>query len=167
MSEPLRYLGQAVFYIAAAIFTGFLATHPIYVQVPADQAQIKLSFSHGGARKEPCRALTPEEIAKLPREQKRPNTCSRERIPVRAEITVDGQVLYDATLPPTGLSRDGPSNAYEKFLIRAGSHRIVARLRDTKRTDGFDYESAVTIDLKPLQNLAIDFHPEVGGFVFR
>jgi hypothetical protein len=167
MGELLRYAGQALFYAAAAALSGYLATHPVYEQIPDDHAQIKLSFSHGGERKEACRTLTPQEIAKLPRGEKRPNDCSGERVALRAQVVIDDALLYDAMLEPTGFSRDGPSHAYEKFIIPAGRHEIMVRLRDTRRNEGFDYEQFVTEELKPMQNLAIDFRPEAGGFNFR
>jgi hypothetical protein len=167
MRDMFRLAGQTLFYAAAALLTGYLATHPAYQQIPSGHAQIKLSFSHGGERREPCRTLTSEEIARLPRSAKRPNDCSRERVPLRAQMEVDDQLVYDALLEPSGLSRDGPSRVYEKFIIRSGRHKIVVRLRDTARSDGFDYERIVTEELKPMRNLAIDFRPEAGGFIFR
>ena len=44
---------------------------------------------------------------------------------------------------------------------------IEAKLRDSKRSGGFDYETRVEAELKPWQNLAIDFNAEKGGFLFR
>jgi hypothetical protein len=40
-------------------------------------------------------------------------------------------------------------------------------LRDSKRTEGFDYRGRIKTELKPWQNLAIEFHAEQGGFQFR
>ena len=59
------------------------------------------------------------------------------------------------------------SKTYRKFLVPAGRHVIEARLRDTKRGVGFDYEKRLQAELKPWQNLAIDFNAEQGGFLFR
>jgi len=70
-------------------------------------------------------------------------------------------------LPPTGLSGDGVSKAYKKFLVPAGHHVIEAKLRDSKRTDGFDFDQRIEAELKQWQNLAIDFNAEQGGFLFR
>jgi hypothetical protein len=167
MSSALGYIGQAVFYAAAAALTGFLASQPNYDQVPKNVAQIKLALSHGGKRVEECRRLTPEELAKLPTNKRRPIDCSRERVPVAVKISLDGKPIYEATLDPTGLSGDGPARAYEKFLVPAGRHEIVAELRDSKRTEGFDYRGRIEAELKPWQNLAIEFHAEQGGFQFR
>ena len=167
MHSVLKYAGQGVFFLLAALFTGYLASQPVYRQVPEESAQIKLSFAHGGARKVDCRRLTPAEIAALPPKERRPNTCSRERIPIHVQLSVDGDILYEEELLPTGLSGDGPARTYRKFLVPAGDHVIVARLRDSKRTDGFDYEATRSVSLQPWQNLAIDFKADTGGFKFR
>ena len=49
----------------------------------------------------------------------------------------------------------------------AGRHELIARLRDSDRRDGFDYERTAMVELAPAQSVAIDFRPEMGGFVFR
>ena len=93
--------------------------------------------------------------------------CQRERLPVYVELASDGKTIYRASLPPLGLSRDGPSRVYARLPIPAGRHLLTARLRDTARTTGFDYERTETLKLKPGQNLAIDFRADIGGFVFE
>ncbi|MBT8147522.1 MAG: hypothetical protein KJN90_11765, partial [Gammaproteobacteria bacterium] len=60
----------------------------------------------------------------------------------------------------------GASTAYRKFTVPAGTHHLVARLRDSRREVGFDYEQAAEITLTPQQNFVIDFRPELGGFLF-
>ncbi|HXZ16121.1 MAG TPA: hypothetical protein VEH77_09160 [Roseiarcus sp.] len=167
MPSAWSFAGQAVVLAAAAAFVGAFAAHPVYRQVPEGDAQIKLALQHAGARVEDCRRLSAEELAKLPTAERRPNTCSRERVPLVIELDVDGRPIYEDVLPPTGLSRDGASRTYQKFLVPAGPHMIEARLRDSKRLSGFDYEKRVEAELKPWQNLAIDFNAEKGGFLFR
>jgi hypothetical protein len=167
MPRVFQFVGQALFYAVAAAIIGFFATNPSYRQISTDAAQIKLSFRHGAARVEDCRKLTSEEIAKLPPKERRPNTCSRERIPIAVELSLDNQPLYAAVLEPTGLSGDGPAETYQKFLVPAGRHILTAKLRDSKREQGFDYEKQAEVDLKPLQNLAVDFKADQGGFLFR
>lgn len=167
MIDPSRLAGQAIFYALFAALVGYFASHPLYVQFPADAAQIKLSFAHGAARKVACRRLTSQEIAKLPANERRPNTCSRERVSVHVQLLLDGDTIYDDVLEPTGFARDGPARVYKKFRVAGGRHRIVARLRDRTRKSGFDYEKRVMVDLKPQQNLAIDFKADIGGFIFE
>jgi hypothetical protein len=167
MPSAFSFAGQAVVFAAVAAFVGYFAAHPLYHQVPEGDAQIKLALQHGGARVVDCRRRTAEELAKLPTTGRRPNDCSRERVPLAIELSVDGRPIYEDVLPPTGLSRDGASITYRKFLVPAGQHVIEAKLRDTKRSSGFDYEKRVEAELKPWQNLAIDFNAEKGGFLFR
>lgn len=167
MTGIARYLGQACVYGALAAVIGALASQPRIVAFPLDSAQIKLSFAHGADRREACRRLTPGEIAKLPPSQRRPNTCGRERLPIHMQLLLDDRVLYDEVLQPTGLSKDGPALLYQKFIVTPGRHVITARLADSGRAQGFDYEDRVERDLKPLQSLAIDFHGDSGKFSFR
>ena len=167
MSDPLRFAGQAVFYAVCAAAIGYLSTNPVYRQVAEGQAQIKLALSHSGEPAEDCHRATPEELAKLPSNQRRAGSCARQRQAVTIQLLLDGRPIYQATLQPTGLWHDMPSKAYEKFLVPAGAHVIEARLRDSKRTTGFDYESRFAAELKPWQNFAIDFQAEQGGFLFR
>lgn len=167
MSDLMRYAGQFVFLAALMAIVGYLSSNPVYRQVPPGMAQIKLSFAHGAARKEDCRRLTPKEIAALPANERRPNTCSRERIPLHVQLILDGELLYDDLLEATGLSNDGPARTYRKFLVPAGDHVVTARLKDSKRENGFDYEATREVTLVSHQNFAIDFKADAGGFQFR
>jgi len=161
------YVGQAILYAAFAAGLGYLADRPLHRYFADDKSQIKLSFVHGAARVEDCRRLSPQEIAQLPPNERRPNTCGRERVSALVQLVVDGRALYESKLDPTGIARDGPMRAYQKFVVSPGRHEIIVRLRDSKRTEGFDYERIITVDLKPLQNLAVDFKADAGGFIFR
>lgn len=167
MPNMLQFAGQGVVFAIIAAAVGYVSALPIYRQFPEGQAQIKLALQHGGARVEDCRKLTREELSKLPSTERRPNTCSRERVPLSIELSIDGAVIYSDVLQPTGLSRDGVSKAYKKFSVPAGHHVIEAKLRDSKRSEGFDFDQRVEADLKPWQNFAIDFNAEQGGFLFR
>lgn len=167
MSRVLKYAGQAVVFGCVAVFTAYFASHPTVQQIPDGMAQIKLSFAHGSDRKIDCRKLTSKEIAALPANERRPNNCTRERIPVRIQLSVDGEIIYDDELQPAGLSRDGAAMTYRKFTVPAGPHILVARLRDSKRPEGFDYEATHQVTLEPWQNLAVDFKADTGGFSFR
>ncbi len=160
-------LGQGVVYALCAAAVGYLSASPVYRQFPDDSAQIKLSFRHGASRVEDCKRLTPEEIAKLPANERRPNTCARERMAITVRLLVDGAVLFDEVLQPTGLSGDGPAEAYRKFMVPAGKHRLEAQLRDSKRSEGYDYEKTIDLDLVPQQSVAIDFKADQGGFLLR
>ncbi|CAK0740979.1 conserved hypothetical protein [uncultured Gammaproteobacteria bacterium] len=167
ISFVLRYLGQAVAYAVFAASMAYFSMYPVFTYFPEDQAQIKFSLSHGGKPKGDCRRLTGTEAGNLQANMRKPQVCPRERLPVMVELRLDGQVLYQETLPPGGMWRDGQSRVYQRLAVTAGHHKLNLGLRDSARTDGFDYVREVEVDLKPHQNLVIDFRPETGGFFFR
>jgi hypothetical protein len=167
MVRLLRIAGQGLIYAAAAALIGFLASNPVYQQFPEGKAQLKLSFAHGAQRTKACRRLTSKEIAKLPPNERRPNTCERQRVAVHVQLDLDGKRLLDVSLEPIGLAGDGPARIYRKFTVEPGTHMVIARLRDSRKAEGFDYETRREIFLNPGQNLAIDFKADAGGFIFR
>jgi hypothetical protein len=90
--------------------------------------------------------------------------CPRERVPLLVELLIDGQLLYRDWLPPSGLAGDGTATAYERFVVKPGHHVLTARLRDSRRQEGFDYEHEQSVELVAGQNLVIDFRADAGGF---
>jgi len=166
MPRAFQYIGQLIAYALFALVVGYFATQPAYTHLDPDKAQIKLSFSHAGEHRQECRRLTQEELNQLPPNMRRPMDCPRERLSLLVELELDGELLYQDKLPPSGLAGDGASTAYRKFPVTAGVHNLVARLRDSRRKDGFDYEQVAKITLTPQQIFVIDFRPELGGFQF-
>jgi hypothetical protein len=160
-----RYLLQVPLYAAFAAAIGYFSVAPAYRHLDAELAVIKLAFSHAAERREPCRKLAPAELARLAPNMRRPVDCSRERLPLVVELELDGQPIYRAEKPPMGLWKDGPSTVYEKFVVPAGRHTLVARLRDRRDTQDFDYEQTASVELAPGQNFVIGFR--AGGFVFQ
>ena len=126
-----------------------------------------LTFVHGADRKGECRRLTPEEIAKLAPNMRRVQDCPRVRRSLYVELDIDGRKIYAADLPPTGIAGDGPSRVYQRFVMPAGKYDVAVRMRDTARTEGFDYEREEKITLGPDQMFVIDFRAESGEFIFR
>jgi len=140
---------------------------PAYLHFDPDKALIKMSFSHPGQRVGDCRQLTPEEIAALAPNMRQALDCPRERNPVYVELELDGTLLYSASSAPSGLARDGLSTIYERFIVEPGRHTLVARLRDSARSEGYDYENEADVDISPQQNFVIDFRTDTGEFLFR
>ena len=167
MNTITRYAGQALVYLLFAAFLGYFASAPSYTHFPPDQALIKLSLAHGADREGGCRRFTQAELQELAPNMRRPLDCPRQRLPVVVELVIDGETRYHASVPPTGLSGDGPSRIYQRFAVSPGKHAIIARLRDSDRDEGFDYEKTAEIELTARQSLAIDFRNEMGGFLFR
>lgn len=153
-------------YAAFMAGLGFLATLPAYTYVDPGAAVITLSFGHAGEKVSECRRLTPEEIAALAPNMRRPTDCPRERVSLLVELELDDATLYRASLAPSGLARDGASSVYRRFVVAPGRHRLSARLRDSRREEGFDYELAEDIELAPGQHMVVDFRAGTGGFKF-
>jgi hypothetical protein len=135
--------------------------------LPADQALIKLSFSHEGKLVAECRPRTAAELAKLAPNMRAPMDCPRERSPVTVEIDLDGTPAYRHVATPSGLSKDGASTVYHRFPVHAGEHRLAIRLNDDARATGFNYRREETVTLKPGKVLVIDFNQEAGGITLQ
>lgn len=159
-----RTLGQASVYVCAAALLAYFSMAPRHEVLPPQQAVVSLSFSHAGRLKEPCTALTPAELEKLPINMRRPRNCPRARWPVEVELLVNGELVHAGNYAPAGLWNDGPSTVYKRFAVPVGQTTLSMRLRDSGRDQGFDYARSATVDLETAQNLVIDFHAEQGGF---
>ena len=167
MTAYLRTAGQ--FLVIALRFSGVaaLADRPIYRQVPEGSAVVVLTLVHGADRKADCRKLTPEEIAKLPPNMRKVQDCPRGRRPILVQLELSGRKVFDASLPPTGIAGDGPSRVYQRFVVPAGRYEVVARMRDTPRSEGFDHQRTETVALADGQMFVVDFRAESGEFIFR
>jgi hypothetical protein len=167
MSKALRICGQ--FVVIAGLFASVaaFANWPVYRQTPRGSAVVVLTFVHGADRRAECRRLTPEEIAKLPPNMRRVQDCPRGRRSLYVEFDLGKEVAYRASLPPTGIAGDGPSRVYQRFVLPAGQYDVAVRMRDTARSEGFDYERKERITLAADQMFVIDFRAEPAGFVFR
>jgi len=165
--QATRYFVQLLIYAGFAALLGYFASAPRYTHFPEDRALIKLAFAHGGQPRGECRRLSREELMQLAPNMRKPLVCPRERWPVEVELMLDGELVYAAALPPSGLSGDGPSRAYEQISVPPGRHTIALRLRDSGRTSGFDYAHEETVELSSRRSLIVDFSPAAGGFVFH
>ncbi len=164
--KALQFLGQGIVYAGMALWLGYFANQPVYNQLPPDMALVKLSVIHGAQHEGACRKRTQAELNALAPNMRAPLDCPRERLPVTIEVLLDGKLVYRESVQPAGLARGGKTRAYYKFQTGAGPHELEARLVDSARTEGYDYEKAVRIDLIPGENFVIDFRAELGGFKF-
>ncbi len=166
MKMVFRFMAQALLYVPFMVLIGYFSTSPAYRHLAADQALVRLSFSHAAQRIGECRKRTPEELAKLPPNMRAPLECPRERAPVAIELEIDGKLVYQAVVPPSGFTRDGAATAYQRLPIAAGRHRFTARLND-RVAPGFHFERDAILDIEPGRVLVIDFNASRGGFLFR
>ena len=158
---------QVLLYAVFAAFVGYLSVAPAYKYADPELAVIKLSLSHAADRVEECVKLTPQEINERAMKGESINECERARLPLAVELDVDGATVLSLTAVPSGLWEDGPASVYERLAIDAGAHIISARLRDSAREAGWDYEYSEEVDLAPGRYFTITFRAENGGFEFR
>ena len=167
MASAFRILLQVALYTAFAVVIGWLSILPPFHYAQENMATIKLSLSHATDPIEPCVKLTPEEMAQLAPNMRRPTRCVRERVPLTVEIDIDGSKSVRIEAEPSGLWSDGPASVYERFDVTPGKHRITARLRDSTRTEGWDHTYSEDVELEPGRYFTILFRPETGGFKYR
>lgn len=144
-----------------------LSSWPSFQLLEPDQAMVSLTFSRAGQRIQECKTLSQEELNKLPPNMRAPQDCPRERHPVQVEFSVDEDVLYEATLPPSGIWNDGESTIYQRILITAGTHKLFIGMRDSDRSQGFDFQHESMVTLEPSQHLLVEFDQNAGAFVFE
>ena len=167
MNRAFNAIGQALLYGCFALALGVFARWPIYHPLPAEMAQIKVSFLHHGQRLVDCRPYTEEEKAKLPPNMRKAMKCERERSPVQIEVDIDGQPVLSHTAVPAGLSRDGASTMYRRLNVPAGEHRIAVRFKDRMSLPDFTQQREEKVTLKPAQVLVIDYSADKGGIVLQ
>ncbi len=159
-------IGQALLYAALAGVVAVFSRWPVYHQLEADQALIKLSIVHETEHAEACRQRTPEELERLPPNMRAPLSCPRERAPLVVEVDLDGRPAIRRVAQPSGLSRDGRALLYERLVTNAGTHHIAVRLRDGPG-EGFRHRREADVTIKPAQVLVIDFEPARREITFR
>ena len=167
MGNAMRYLLQATAYVAFALIIGYLSFWPRYHYASPEMAAVKLSLSHATERVTACVKLTPQQIADLAPNMRRAEACERKRLPLLLELEVDGEVAKTLQAAPSGLWEDGPAAVYERFNLAPGAHTISVRLRDSARTDGWDYTHTEDVVLQAGRYLTITFKAENGGFRIR
>lgn len=166
MSNALWILAR--FAVLAAVFAGVasLSDRPSHRSLPEGVGVLSLSFHHGADRGAACRPATPEELAALPPNMRRPQICPRERPPIRVELDIAGTRAFEADVPPSGIGGSGPSRVHRRFVLPAGDYEIAVRMRDRPDDDGFGWQAARTVRIEPADHKVIDFRA-AAGFVFH
>ncbi len=165
--NPGRLLAQALFFGLFGLVIGVFSHWPAYQVLAPGRAVVKVSFTHHGKPVSECRQVSVAELARLPPNMRAPVQCPRERSPVRVEVDVDGQTVYQHVARPSGLSKDGASSVYQRLELAAGPHEIAVRMNDDSRQTGYTHTRTGSVALRPAQILVIDFDPEAGGVTFK
>ncbi|MDH5311622.1 MAG: hypothetical protein OEY08_16855, partial [Gammaproteobacteria bacterium] len=162
MNKIARYAAQAIAYLAFAALLGYFATMPPYEYGDPAMSTVKVSLSHAASRVKPCVQLTPEQIAEFAANMRRTEACERARLPLVLELDIDDEPVLRLTAAPTGMWSDGPASVYQRFDISPGEHRLSVRIRDTARTEGWDYERSDSVTLEAGRYFTVSFKAEKG-----
>ncbi len=166
MFRALRYSLQAAIALLFVALIGYFSDSPPYIYHDARMALVKLSFSHASQRAVECRRRSAEELAQLAPNMRIAMDCPRQRVVARVELYLDEKLLFAGDMPPGGIAGDGAGSVYQRFVVLPGRYLVTARLRDSARSEGFDYENSKLVELRSRQNFVVDFRAETGGFQF-
>ena len=167
MPKVLRYPLQVVNYSVFMLLVWYFSAAPPYRQLTPEQAVVTVAFAHAGERREECRELSLEELAKLPPNMRAPMDCPRERSPVTVELLLDGKLLVEEVVQPPGFYNDLGVDVYRSVKVPAGEHRLVVRMNDNVRVEGPTYTAEETVNLEPGQLLVVNFNSETGKFFIQ
>jgi len=167
MPEVLRYPLQALNYTVFMLLVWYFSAAPPYTQLQPDQAVVTVAFSHAGERREECRQLSQEELARLPPNMRAPMDCPRERSPVTVQLQLDGEPLFEEVARAPGLYSDLGIDIYRSAKVPVGEHTLAVQMNDNVRVEGPTYTHQQTVNLEPSQLLVVDFNSETGSFVIE
>jgi hypothetical protein len=163
----MKLIAEFAMYAAFAAFVGALSVWPPYSNLDQERAIISLVFSHAGKRVNECRQLSQEELNELPPNMRTINDCPRERHPVRVELRSGTEILYQATLQPSGIWSDGKASIYQRIDVPSGVHELFVGVNDSGGEAGFDFEKTMTIELAPRRNLLVQFDEQTNEILIR
>ena len=130
------WVGQVLLYALFALVIGVFSHWPAYQHLGADQALIKVSFTHAGKPVGDCQVHSEAELAKLPPNMRAPMMCPRERSPVTIEVDIDGVTALRRTrsaVGPVARRRLGGVPAPGRARRRAAHRRAPERRRAATR----------------------------------
>ena len=157
MVDARRYLAQALLFSLFFLPIVYLTQQPVHTHLGPDLAVLKVAVRHAGKVVGECVPIQGAEYDKLPANMKRPENCPRERSPLQLELLLDGETLYRASVPASGLHNDGMSSMYRRFTIPAGEHHLELQMNDDVTVEGPTWQLARDIDLQPAQVLVANF----------
>ncbi len=167
MANAMRFVLQALNYAVFMALVWYFSFLPPFRQLAPDQAVVTLAFAHAGERREDCRTLSPEELAKLPPNMRLQTDCPRERSPVTVDLLLDGKPVIDEVAIAPGLYSDQGVDVYRSVKVPAGEHHLKVTMNDNVRVAGSTHTHEQTVTLMPAQLLVVDFNSDTHQFVVK
>jgi len=149
------------------LLIGYFSQKPEYGFNSPNEAELVVSFRYTSRKTHPC---TDKELKRLTKERRnRPKhmrsakqICgSRERVPVKVTVDIDGKTMFDRLVHPAGITHDSACYLFKRLIVPAGEHELrvtLAEIAETGKAAKYLYEG------KPLfpsgRRLVINFDPE-------
>jgi len=124
MSRNLRRAAGVALALAVTISIAALSRLPYTAAADAEHALIRLSWRTPGAYVEECRRLSAEELERLPAHMRREEVCEGRVLPYRLHVLINGRVVYDELVRPSGAREDRPLYVYRDLPVRAGDYSV-------------------------------------------
>lgn len=158
MHKAIRYLAQAALYALFFVPLAYFSRAPIYSNLEEGMAVLKVAVRHPGVIVGECTSAASTGHGMRPSTMNQSiEVCPRERSPLQLKLTLDGKVLYDATVAASGLHSDGISSMYQRFEIPAGSHHLQIKMNDDVKVEGYNWQLQQDISLKSAQVVVASF----------
>ena len=157
MPTVRQYIAQGLLYGLFFVPLVYLTHAPSHEHLAKNMAVLKVAVRHAGKIVGECTALSPEAYSNLAANMKRPEVCPRERSPLQLKLVVDGETLYRATVPASGLHNDGVSSMYRQFAVPTGPHQLQLYMNDDVAVEGYPWVLEQDVDLAPAQVLVANF----------
>ena len=160
VSRWRRLIAALAVVVAVSVMLVF-GSHVHYQPPLAEGSELLISFRHPGLAE--CRPPTPEELAERPPHMQPDKICSRERLPVRLQVSVDGVVRVEQSYAPGGVFSDGNSGAVESLRLPEGSHHVAVAIGETSDANDWKFSEARTLEFDSKSRRVVLFD-RVEGF---
>lgn len=167
MAKAMRFVLQAFNYALFMALVWYFSFSPPFRRLAPDQAVVTLAFAHAGERREECRTLSAEELARLPPNMRLQTDCPRERSPVTVELLLDGELAIEEVAEAPGLYEDQGVDIYRSIKVPAGEYRLQVKMNDNVRVEGPTHTHEQIVTLTPAQLLLVDFDSDTHEFVVK
>lgn len=157
MDKVARYLGQALLYALFFLPLVYLTHQPTHRHLGEDMAVLKIAIRHAGQIIGECTPISATEQAGQAANMQQVEICPRERSPLQLDLLLDGNTLYRAAVPASGLHSDGVSSMYQRFNVPAGPHHVQLLMNDDVTVDGPTWQLEQDIELQPAQVMVASF----------
>ena len=140
---------------------------------PEDSAQLVLSWRGVSESRDLCREPTEEDLEGLPTHMRPDRICEEQLSAFRLTLSVDGEMLVDRTIEPSGARGDRPLYVFERRAITPGVHRLEVGFVPVPLGDSAPPSASTgitmnqTISVTPGHVALITRDGDRGGFIVR